>query len=112
MKSGVIDERPARNLSILTSILGKYEYLHRIDVFTERNIVDAVERFFNMYFRFLYDGGITEYEDDSEYAPSGCVSFMTIHQSKGMEFPVVMADIAASVLAKLRNKAKASGISY
>ena len=92
LKSGVIDERPARNLSILTSILGKYEYLHRIDVFTEKNIVDGVERFFNMYFRFLFDGGITEYEDDSEYAPSGCVSFMTIHQSKGMEFPVVMVD--------------------
>lgn len=92
MKSGVVDERPARNLSILTSILGKYEYLHRIDVFTEKNIVDGAERFFNMYFRFLYDGGITEYEDDSEYAPSGCASFMTIHQSKGMEFPVVIVD--------------------
>jgi len=39
---------------------------------------------------FLMDGGITEYEDDSEYAPSGCVSFMTIHQSKGLEFPVVI----------------------
>ena len=25
----------------------------------------------------------------TEYAPSGCVSFMTIHQSKGMEFPIV-----------------------
>lgn len=92
MKSGVIDERPARNLSILSSILGKYEYLHRIDVFTEKNIIESVERFFNMYFRFLFDGGITEYEDDSEYAPSGCVSFMTIHQSKGMEFPMVIVD--------------------
>ena len=92
MKSGVIDERPARNLSILSSILGKYEYLHRIDVFTEKNIIESVERFFNMYFRFLFDGGITEYEDDSEYAPSGCVSFMTIHQSKGMEFPIVIVD--------------------
>ena len=92
MNSGVIDERPARNLSILTSILGKYEYLHRIDVFTENNISSCVELFFNMYLRFLYDGGITEYEDDTEYAPSGCVSFMTIHQSKGMEFPIVMVD--------------------
>ncbi len=45
---------------------------------------------FNLYFRFLYNGGIDEYEDDSEYAPSGCVSFLTIHQSKGMEFPVVV----------------------
>jgi DNA helicase-2/ATP-dependent DNA helicase PcrA len=36
------------------------------------------------------DGGIDEYEDESEYAPSGCVSFLTIHQSKGLEFPVVL----------------------
>lgn len=92
LKHGVVDERPARNLSILSSILGKYEYLHRIDVFTENNIVTGVEQFFNMYLKFLYDGGITEYEDDTEYAPIGCVSFMTIHQSKGMEFPVVMVD--------------------
>ena len=31
-----------------------------------------------------------EYEDESEYAPIGCISFMTIHQSKGLEFPVVV----------------------
>lgn len=90
--AGVIDERAARNISILSAVLGKFEYLHRIDVFTAQNIVDTAERFFNMYLKFLFDGGITEYEDDSEYAPSGCVSFMTIHQSKGMEFPVVMVD--------------------
>ena len=90
--SGVVDERPARNISILTSIMGKYEYLQRLDVFTSKNIVTSVEIFFNMYMRFLIDGGITEYEDDSEYAPSGCVSFMTIHQSKGMEFPIVIVD--------------------
>lgn len=89
---GITDERPARNLSILSAVIGKYEYLHRIEVFTQQNIVNAAENFFNMYLRFLYDGGITEYEDDSEYAPSGCVSFMTIHQSKGMEFPIVMVD--------------------
>ena len=90
--SGVNDERTARNISILSAVLGKYEYLHRIDVFTPKNIINAVERLFNMYLKFLYDGGISEYEDDSEYAPSGCVSFMTIHQSKGMEFPIVMVD--------------------
>lgn len=88
----VIDERAARNISILSSVLGKYEYLHGIEIFSAKNIVKTAEMFFNMYLKFLYDGGITEYEDDSEYAPSGCVSFMTIHQSKGMEFPVVMVD--------------------
>lgn len=96
MGVGIVDERPARNLSILSSVLGKYEYLHRIEVFTAQNIVNTAETFFNMYLRFLFDGGITEYEDDSEYAPSGCVSFMTIHQSKGMEFPIVMVDSLGS----------------
>ena len=95
--SGVTDERAARNISILSAVLGKYEYLHRIEVFSEKNIISAPEIFFNMYMRFLYEGGITEYEDDSEYAPSGCISFMTIHQSKGMEFPVVMVDSLSAV---------------
>lgn len=39
MKSGVVDERPARNLSILSSILGKYEYLHRM--YTKRHMIDV-----------------------------------------------------------------------
>lgn len=90
--TGVVDERAARNISILSSVLGKYEYLHRVEVFSPQNIVNVAERFFNMFLKFLYDGGIGEYEDDSEYAPSGCVSFMTIHQSKGMEFPIVFVD--------------------
>ena len=47
--------------------------------------------------RLLYDGGINEYEDDAEYAPSGCVSFLTIHQSKGMEFPLVFVDSLSNV---------------
>ena len=88
--SGLIDLRPSRNISKLTEIFGKYEYLHRVDVFTAKKIEKDVELLFNMYFRFLFNGGIDEYEDDAEYAPSGCVSFLTIHQSKGMEFPVVV----------------------
>lgn len=89
---GVEEERTARNISIFSSILGKYDYLHRLVVFTAQNIEESVERFFNVYLKFLYEGGIQEYEDDSEYAPSGHVSFMTIHQSKGMEFPIVFVD--------------------
>lgn len=89
MTSGVIDLRPARNLAKLTQILTKFEYLHRVDIFSKKNIDKALRDFFTKYMRFLYLSGIGEYEDDSEYAPSGCVSFLTIHQSKGMEFPIV-----------------------
>ena len=31
MTAGVVDVRPARNLALLSQVIGKYEYLHRID---------------------------------------------------------------------------------
>ncbi|MFC7785517.1 ATP-dependent helicase [Rossellomorea sp. GCM10028870] len=86
----VKDSREARNLSQFTKLLSKFEYLHHISVFTPKNIGDSVVKFFNQYLRFLLQGGIDEYEDDSEYAPNGCISFLTIHQSKGLEFPIVI----------------------
>ena len=89
MDVGVVDIRPSRNLAMLSQIVGKYEYLHRVNVIDKKRVDSDTEKLFNLYFRLLFDGGIGEYEDDSEYAPSGCVSFLTIHQSKGMEFPVV-----------------------
>ena len=88
-EGGAIDSRPARNLAILSQLLSKYEYLHHINVLTPDYLEQNLRRLFNRYFRFLKDGGIEEYEDASDYAPSGCVSFMTIHQSKGLEFPIV-----------------------
>lgn len=97
MTAGVVDVRPARNLALLSRVIGKYEYLHRIDVLNGKTINSNTEKFFNLYLRLLYDGGINEYEDDAEYAPSGCVSFLTIHQSKGMEFPIVLVDSLSSV---------------
>ena len=69
----------------------------------KRRIDQNTEMLFNLYLRLLFDGGITEYEDDSEYAPSGCVSFLTIHQSKGMEFPIVLVDSLANVPRKNTN---------
>ncbi len=109
MDVGVVDIRPARNLAKLTQIIGKFEYLHQVDVLDageyrgKRRIDQNTEMLFNLYFRLLYDGGIAEYEDDSEYAPSGCVSFLTIHQSKGMEFPIVLVDSLANVPRKNSN---------
>lgn len=92
MSVGVVDIRPTRNLALLTQIIGKFEYLHRVDVFNGSYIDKNTELLFNLYLKLLYDGGISEYEDEAEYAPSGCVSFLTIHQSKGMEFPIVFVD--------------------
>lgn len=96
MTAGVVDVRPARNLALLSQVIGKYEYLHRIVVLNGKTIDVNTEKLFNIYLRLLYNGGINEYEDDAEYAPSGCVSFLTIHQSKGKEFPIVIVDSLSS----------------
>lgn len=110
MDAGLVDIRPSRNLANLTQIIGKFEYLHRVDVldgtkYKGRRRIDAnTELLFNLYLRLLMDGGITEYEDDSEYAPSGCVSFLTIHQVKGMEFPIVIVDSLSNVPRKNFNE--------
>lgn len=93
----ICDERAARNLSILSSLLGKFEYLHHVTVLTPKMLNRHLTDLFNNYMRFLMDGGISEYEDDADYAPSGCVSFLTIHQSKGLEFPIVIVDSLNSV---------------
>jgi len=97
LRAGLVDLRPARNVALFTKVVNKFEYLHRVDVFNDKWIDINTERFFNLYLRLLFDGGISEYEDDAEYAPSGCVSFLTIHQSKGMEFPIVFVDSLSNI---------------
>jgi DNA helicase-2/ATP-dependent DNA helicase PcrA len=90
MVGGVHDNRPMRNIALFSQLLVKFEYLQRVSVLSPEFLTKSLRDLFNQFFRFLVEGGIDEYEDDSEYAPSGCVSFLTIHQSKGMEFPVVV----------------------
>ncbi|MBY9068240.1 ATP-dependent helicase [Hyphomonas sp. WL0036] len=86
----VRDSRPARNLAKFSRLLNKYEYLYNVIVLRPDRLERDLTTLFNLFMRFLWDGGIEEYEDESDYAPSGCVSFMTIHQSKGLEFPIVI----------------------
>ena len=83
--------RAQRNLAKFSTFLSKFEYLHNINnVFTTLYFDSNIKKFFNDYLSYLKDGGIDEYEEEEEYAPSGCVSFLTIHQSKGLEYPVVI----------------------
>ena len=89
--------RSSYNIALLTKLLYKFEYLHNVTVITAKNQQALLQRLFNRYLRFIIDGGIEEYEDFDEYAPSGCISFMTVHQSKGLEFPVVIVDSLGSV---------------
>ena len=96
-RAGVYDLRPLHNLSLLTGIFAKYEYLHHVSFLSPKYLESELDRLFNLYLAFLWRGGIGEFEDETEYVPSGCVSFMTIHQSKGMEFPFVVVDTTNAI---------------
>lgn len=45
---------------------------------------------FDSFLYMIYKRGETEYEDSEDPFPKGCVPFITIHQSKGLEFPAVI----------------------
>lgn len=90
LQNGLLDSRPMRNLGLFSQMLNRFEYLHRISVLTPQYLERNLRNLFNQFLHFLKDGGINEYEDEAEYAPSGHVSFLTIHQAKGLEFPVVL----------------------
>lgn len=90
LEANKTDLRAAYNIGTLTNLVSKFEYLNDVTVFTPKNIERILKNFFNYYLRFLVQGGLSEFEDFDETLPSGCVSFMTIHQSKGLEFPVTI----------------------
>jgi DNA helicase-2/ATP-dependent DNA helicase PcrA len=90
LESNKTDLRPAYNIGVLTQLLSKFEYLYNVTVFTPKNINKTLKHLFNEYLNFIMDGGINEYENFDETTPSGCISFMTIHQSKGLEFPITV----------------------
>lgn len=82
--------RQARNLAEMSNIISKFCYIHDMHLIGADNRDTLSEEFFERYLRLLKDEGVGEYEDEAEYAPEGCISFMTIHQAKGLEFPVVI----------------------
>ena len=90
LKDSNRDERPARNLAIFSQLLVKFEYLHHIQVLHPDYLKKNVQDLFNHFLRYLEDGGITEFEDADDSTPQGAIAFMTIHQAKGLEFPVTV----------------------
>ena len=83
-------ENTARNLAIFSQLLNVFQSYYRYTVITHRNSAFLRFHFFNSFLRLLYDGGINEYEDPDQPFPKGHVQVMTIHQAKGLEFPVVV----------------------
>ena len=91
--NGTVKEiRPARNLAKLVQIIRQYEYSYNIKRLHGKYLAEQFKMMMNIYLKFKIDDGLDEYEGGNQSIPSGHAAFMTIHQAKGMEFPVVFAD--------------------
>ena len=79
------------NLGMITQYISKYMELHS-PIVTGRSFQENLlpKDFFASYLYALFRLGETEYEDSEDPFPKGCVPFLTVHQSKGLEFPVVV----------------------
>lgn len=85
------DEGPVCNMANITQYLSRY-MAERGPIITGKTLIE--DRFIHSFFyHFLYGlfrYGEQEYEDKEVPFPKGRVSFLTIHQAKGLEFPVVI----------------------
>lgn len=97
MENGVLENRELYNLGIFSKIVEKADSIMGIQCLSNENIIKVGDYFFTMHLKFLKQNGVDEYEDLREYAPKGAVSFLTIHQSKGLEFPVVIVGSLESI---------------
>ena len=88
----VKDLRPARNLSRLVESVRHFEHSYNINHISAKYMNSQFQMMMNIYLRFMFEEGRDEYESEDDTIPPGHVAFMTIHQAKGMEFPIVFAD--------------------
>lgn len=79
------------NFGMITKYLSKFMEMHS-PILSGKNFQQNAmgSQFFTSYLYTLYRLGETEYEDSDDPFPKGCVPFLTVHQSKGLEFPVVV----------------------
>ncbi len=86
-----IDEGPICNLGLITQYLSRFMEEYSPVITASYMSEDKFSHsFFSSYTYALYRLGESEYEDADDPFPKGRISFLTIHQSKGLEFPVVV----------------------
>lgn len=85
------DEGPICNLALTSQYLARFMESYPT-VITARLMKEDrfVKLFFNSYTYALYRLAESEFENAEDPFPKGRVPFLTIHQSKGLEFPVVV----------------------
>jgi DNA helicase-2/ATP-dependent DNA helicase PcrA len=80
----------SRSLAAFSQMLATFQQFYGFTVITAKNLQSLRSNLFTSFLRLLHEGGLNEYEDPDQAYPKGHVPIMTIHQSKGLEFPVTI----------------------
>jgi len=85
------DEGPVCNLGLITQYLARFMEQYA-PILTGQVLAKGtfVNLFYSSYLYALFRLAESEYEDADDPFPKGRVPFLTVHQSKGLEFPVVV----------------------
>jgi len=94
------DEGPICNLSLISDYLARFQ-AQTSPVISSQFLADGkfARKLFSSYLYSIFRLDEGEYEDKEDPFPKGRIPFLTVHQAKGLEFPVV-------VLGNLRKDAK------
>jgi DNA helicase-2/ATP-dependent DNA helicase PcrA len=84
------DEGPVCNLSLVSQYLSRFLDQFPFTISGESLANDRFLILFTNFLYVLYRRGESEYENAEDPFPKGRIPFITIHQSKGLEFPVVI----------------------
>jgi len=85
------DEGPICNLGLVSQYLARFMEEYATVLSAQLLQEEGMQRLlFSSYLYVLFRRGESEYEDAEDPFPRGRIPFLTIHQSKGLEFPVVV----------------------
>jgi len=84
------NENRARNLAVFSQLLNTFQAFYHFNIVTFGNRQALRFRLFSSFLRLLHEDGLNDWEDPETPFPKRHVQVLTIHQSKGLEFPVVI----------------------
>jgi DNA helicase-2/ATP-dependent DNA helicase PcrA len=83
------NEHVMHNLVLFSKMLETFQTVYHPTHATYMTRESISQDFFNAFLCLLKDHGLNEYEDEQQPFPPGHLQIMTIHQAKGLEFPVI-----------------------
>lgn len=83
-------EKMQKNISRLMELVMSFCQIESVYYINEKNIVDFTRLFFDAFIGFIKEEKVNEFQEETVIPEKDQISLLTIHASKGMEYPVVI----------------------